>query len=152
MIEQTSQNDILRAIQENATLTIEQLAEKVSLSQTTLWRRLKELENNKVIEGRVTLLNPGKTGFSVCAFIYVNIVSHSKKNRETFEKLITKTPEIMECFSITGPHDYILKIRVRDIAAYESLLMDKILAHPSVANASSNIALRQHKSTTVLPL
>lgn len=152
MTHNNAQTELLKAIQEDATLTIEQLAERSTLSQTTLWRRMKELEAEEVIDGRVTLLNPQKTGFTVCAFIYVNIVSHSVKNRNAFEKLVTDTPEIMECFSITGAHDYILKIRVRDIADYEALLMDKILAHSAVANASSNIALREHKSTTALPL
>lgn len=143
---------LLRALQEDASLTIEQLAEKTAVSHTTLWRRLKELEEREIITGRVTKVDPQKAGFSVCAFVYVNIVSHNNKNRSAFEKLVDTTPEILECFSITGPNDYIIKIRVRDIAAYENLLMDKILAHPSVASASSNITLREHKSTTALPL
>lgn len=144
--------DLLRAVQSNAVLSLEQLAEKVSLSHTTLWRRLKELESEKVIKERATILDPQSVGFTVCAFVYVNIASHNDKTRKSFEKLVETTPEIMECFSITGPHDYLLKIRVRDIADYENLLMDKILAHASVASASSNITLREHKSTTALPL
>lgn len=144
--------DILRALQEDATLTIEQLAEKTSVSHTTLWRRMKELEAANVIRGRVTLIDPEAVGVSVCAFVYVNIVSHDSKQRRDFEKLVATTPEVMQCFSITGPHDYILNIRVSDIKAYEMLLMDKILAHPSVASASSNITLREHKFTTVLPI
>lgn len=144
--------EVLRAIQADATLTIEQLAEKTALSHTTLWRRLKELEAAGVIRSRVTILNPDAVGVTVCAFVYVNIVAHDSKHRRAFEKLVETTPEVMQCFSITGPHDYILNIRVSDIKAYESLLMDKILAHPSVASASSNITLREHKFTTTLPI
>ena len=144
--------DILRVIQRDATATLEQVAAAAGVSHTTLWRRLKELEANEVIRGRVTILDPEKTGHTVCAFVYVNIVAHDSKHRNAFEKLVDKTPEIMQCFSLTGPNDYILQIRVRDIKAYELLLMDKILSHPSVANASSNIALREHKFTTELPL
>jgi len=149
--------ELLRAIQSDATLTLEQLAQKISVSHTTpshttLWRRIRDLESQGVIAGRVTILNPPQVGFTVCAFVYVNIVSHNNKNRSAFEKLVDTTPEIMECFSITGPHDYLIKVRVKDIADYEVLLMEKILAHPSVASASSNITLRQHKSTTALPL
>lgn len=144
--------ELLRAIQEDAALTLEQLAEKISVSHSTLWRRLRELEAKEIIRSRVTILDPGKAGFTVCAFVYVNIVSHSNKNRRAFETLVKSTPEILECFSITGPHDYLLKIRVKDIAAYEFILMEKILAHEAVASASSNIALREHKSTTALPV
>ncbi len=144
--------DILRVIQRDATATLEQVAAAAGVSHTTLWRRLKELETNKVIRGRVTMLNPEETGHTVCAFVYVNIVSHETKHRAAFEKLVDATPAIMQCFSITGPNDYILTIRVRDIKAYELLLMDKILSHPSVASASSNIALREHKYTTELHL
>ena len=144
--------EILRAIQSDATLTLEELAEKTSISHTTLWRRLKELEAAGVIRNRVTVLNPEAVGMSVCAFVYVNIVAHDSKQRRAFEKLVETTPEIMQCFSITGPNDYILNIRVGDIKAYEALLMDRILAHPSVASASSNITLREHKCTTTLPI
>ncbi len=144
--------EILRAIQSDATLTLEELAEKTSISHTTLWRRLKELEAGGVIRNRVTVLNPEAVGMSVCAFVYVNIVAHDSKQRRAFEKLVETTPEIMQCFSITGPNDYILNIRVGDIKAYEALLMDRILAHPSVASASSNITLREHKFTTTLPI
>lgn len=144
--------DILDVIQNDATATLEQIASAAGVSQTTLWRRLKELEANKVIRERVTILNPEETGHTVCAFVYVNIASHDNKHRTSFEKLVDTTPEIMQCFSITGPNDYILNVRVRDIKAYEVLLMDKILSHPSVASASSNIVLREHKFTTKLEL
>jgi len=144
--------EILRAIQSDATLTLEQLAEKTAISHTTLWRRLKELEANGFIRGRVTILDPDAAGIAVCAFVYVNIVSHDSACRRAFEDLVQTTPEITQCFSITGPHDYVLNIRVKDIKAYEGLLMDKILAHGSVASASSNIALREHKFTTALPI
>ena len=144
--------DLLRLIQSDATLTLEELAEKTAVSHTTLWRRLKALESEKVIRHRVTVLDPEAVGVTVCAFVYVNINSHDSKHRLDFEKLVESTPEIMQCFSITGPHDYILNIRVVDIKAYEMLLMDKILAHPSVSSASSNIALREHKFTTALPI
>ena len=144
--------ELLRLIQNDATLTLEQLAEKTSASHTTLWRRLKSLEAANVIRNRVTILDAEAVGIAVCAFVYVNIVSHDSKHRRAFEKLVESTPEIMQCFSITGPHDYLLNIRVRNIKDYENLLMDKILAHSSVASASSNIALREHKFTTALPL
>ena len=144
--------ELLRLIQDDATLTLDELAEKTAVSHTTLWRRIKALEAEKIIRSRVTILDPEAVGVAVCAFVYVNIASHDSEQRRSFEKLVDQTPEIMQCFSLTGPHDYILNIRVKDIKAYELLLMDKILSHPSVASASSSIALREHKFTTALPI
>ena len=113
--------ELLRALQTDATLSLEQLAEKVGVSHTTLWRRLKELEAKNIIKGRTAIIDAQAVGFSVCAFAYVNILSHNTKQRTAFETLVDKTPEILECFSLTGPHDYLIKIRVKDIAAYEKI-------------------------------
>ena len=143
--------DLLRLIQSDATLTLEELAEKTAVSHTTLWRRLKALESEKVIRHRVTVLDPEAVGVTVCAFVYVNINSHDSKHRRDFEKLVDSTPEIMQCFSITGPHDYILNIRVVDIKAYEMLLMDKILAHPSVSSAACGASLTRSSAVAVRP-
>lgn len=143
---------LIRAIQADSSLSIEQLAEKISVSHTTLWRRLKELEASGVIKGRKAIIDPQAVGMTICAFAYVNIVSHSDKHRSAFERLVDSTPEIVECFLMTGPHDYFLKIRAQDMSVYEKILMETILANSSVASASSNITLSEHKSTTELPL
>ena len=147
-----SHRDILRVIQADATVTLDRLREQVSLSQSTLWRRLKELEESNVIRGRVTLLEPEEVGLSVCAFVSINLTSHIPKHRDAFEKLVDNTKQIMQCYSVTGTQDYILQIRTKDMREYESILMDTLLSHPSVATAASNISIREHKLTTILPL
>lgn len=144
--------NILRAIQADATVTLDQLGEQVAVSQSTLWRRLKELEDSDVIRSRVTILEPEEVGLSVCAFVSINLTSQLPKHRSAFEKLVDSTEQIMQCFSVTGTQDYMLQVRAKDMKEYESILMDTILSHPSVASAASNISLREHKFTTILPL
>lgn len=143
---------ILRALQQNCDLPLDQLAKTVAVSQSTLWRRIQELDAEGVILRRIALVDPRKTGLTVCAFVNINLVSQSVQHRDDFLVLVEETKEIVQCYSVTGPHDYCLIIWVRDIESYEELLMNRILSHPSVASASSNIALRQQKYTTELPI
>ena len=113
---------------------------------------MKELEASGIIGKQVMLLDPEKAGFPVCVFVFIQIKDYSSKSRANFESFVRDTPEIMECFSVTGAHDYTLIIRTRSVSEFERLLMDAILRHPSVESASSQISLRQHKYTTELPL
>lgn len=143
---------ILRAIQADASATVRELAEQLAMSPSTLWRRLNELQQVGAIRSRVALLDADKVGLPVCVFVFINLVNHEKSTLRTFEHFVNKTPEIMECFSVTGAHDYTLIIRTKNVGAFELILMDHVLAHPAVAAASSQVALRQHKYTTALPV
>ena len=143
---------VLRAIQDDADATVRELAERLGMSPSTVSRRITELEQVGAILRRVALLDPDKVGFPVCVFVFINLVDHSKETRRQFEALVTGTAEVLECFSVTGTHDYTLIIRTHSVVEFEHLLMDKILADDSVAQASSQIALRQHKYSTALPL
>ncbi len=143
---------VLRAIQEDASLTARELAEKLGMSPSTLWRRVNELEQVGAIEGRVALLNPDKVGLPVCVFVFINMVNHDKQTLTDFVRFVNDTASIMECFAVTGAHDYTLIIRAGSVGAFEQILMEQILPHASVASASSQISLRQHKYSTALPL
>jgi len=143
---------VLRAIQEDASLTARELAEKLGMSPSTLWRRVNELEQVGAIESRVALLNPDKVGLPVCVFVFINMVNHDKQTLTDFVRFVNDTASIMECFAVTGAHDYTLIIRASSVGAFEQILMEQILPHTSVASASSQISLRQHKYSTALPL
>lgn len=143
---------VLRAIQKDAAATVRELAETLNMSPSTVSRRLAELEQVGAIQRRVALLDPERVGFPVCVFVAVDLVDHSPEMRESFERLVQSTEEILECFSVTGTHDYTLILRTHSVGEFEQILMDKILANESVAQASSQIALRQHKYSTALPL
>lgn len=128
------------------------LAEKLGMSATTLWRRVNELKKSGVIREDVTLLDPDKVGYPVCVFVFVNLKDYHLDTRQAFEQFIQHAPEIMECFSVTGANDYTLIVRSRSVSDFEHFLMEKILSHPAVESASSQISLRQHKYTTAFPL
>ncbi len=143
---------VLRAVQDDAGATVRELASRLNMSPSTVSRRLAELEDVGAIQRRVALLDADMVGFPVCVFVAVNLVDHAPETRASFERLVQGTPEILECFSVTGTHDYTLIIRTHSVGEFEHILMEKILADDSVAQASSQIALRQHKYSTALPL
>lgn len=143
---------ILRALQKDANLSLKDLAETLSMSQTTVWRRINDFEKSGLIVSRVTLLDPHKVGTDVCIFVNVNVVSHDLECRRNFEDFVALSPFIVECFSVTGAHDYTLIVRTKSVEAFERFLMNTILAHKSVAAASSQIALKQHKYSTEIPI
>jgi len=153
-IDNLSETDrrILRQVQKDWSRTRQQLAEAVNLSGTTLWRRLSELTDAGTIQKRVALLDPEAVGLPICVFISVNMVNHEAGTRQAFEVFVQDTPQIMECFSITGAFDYMLIVRAETVVSFETFLMDRILGHPSVGSATSQISLRQQKYTTALPL
>lgn len=147
-----SDRRLLTLLQQDAALGRQELADAAGLSATTVWRRITELQNSGVIRKRVALLDAARIGYRVCVFVFVNMAGHDRKTREDFEQFVADSPEVMECYSVTGAHDYTLIVRCRSVESYERLLMEKILAHRSVATATSQIALREHKYTTALPL
>ena len=105
-----------------------------------------------MIARRVALVDPARAGLALCVFADVSLKDHSTENRTDFEAFVQGAPEIMECHATSGGRDYLLKIRVGDMAEYEAFLMGRLLAHAAVASASSGFALRDVKYTTALPL
>ena len=146
-----SDRKLLEALQENVSLSQLDLAEHSGLSRTSVWRRVRELEEAGVIESRVALLNPKTLGLQIHVLLSVTMVQHSDRIRASFETHVEKLPEVMECFSVSGERDYVLQIISRDMESYNEFLNTKILHHASVHSASSSFALRRVKYTTSLP-
>lgn len=143
---------ILRALQEDARISIVELADRVGLSATPCARRVKRLEEEGWIDRYVTLLNPRRLGLGVSVFLNVRLKSQSARTIAQFEQAIRERPEITECYLVTGNYDYLLHIRLPEVGAYKQFLLDHLIALPSVAETSSSIALEQTKYTTALPL
>ena len=143
---------ILRLLQSDAGATLEAIAEVANLSSASAWRRVKALEEAGVIRARAALLDPDKAGWGLCAFADVSLKDHSAENRRNFERFVEAADEVMECHSLAGARDYLLKIRAPDIAAYEAFLMERLLTHPAVASAASSFSLRELKYTTAVPV
>lgn len=143
---------ILCALQENAHISMAELGEQVGLSHTPCWRRVKRLEEEGYIAKRVTVLNPEKLGLAVSVHAYITIKKHDEQSLLAFESSVQSVPEIVECYSITGDKDYLLRLVVANVDHYEQLLKNTLVHLPNVASVNSAFALKQIKYTSALPL
>ncbi|MCY1201585.1 DNA-binding transcriptional activator DecR [compost metagenome] len=143
---------ILRLLQHDADLSAAEVAEKVELSQSPCWRRIHRMQEDGLIERKVALLNPRLLGFSITVFVNIKLSAHGRNNLTEFEEAIVGYPEVLECYTMAGGSDYLLKVVAKDIAGYERFLRDQLLQRPHVLEAHSNIAMSEVKRTTELPL
>ncbi len=143
---------ILAALQENARISNVDLASQVGISPSPCWRRVRDLEQEGVISRYVTLVDPGSVGLPVSVFIQVSLERQVETALEAFESAVLSRPEVMECYLMTGDADYLLRVVVADLAAYERFLMDHLTRVPSVASIKSSFALKQIKYRTALPV
>ena len=143
---------ILAILQEDATISHAELAERVGASSASCWRRIKALEVAGYLTKTVRLVNPERLGRGVNVLCNVRMRSHAKDSRDAFEVFVRAQPEIIETFSMSGEWDYLLRIVVADVADYNDFLMRQLLGHPSVAGASSHFALALVKYTTAIPV
>lgn len=148
----SSDHALLRALQEDLSVSQIDLAERAGMSRSSVWRRIRELEEAGLIEGKVALLNSRQLGFQIHVLLSVSMNKHSVRTRKDFEQHVQTLPEVTECFSVSGDRDYLLHIVARDMESYNDFLNTQILDHPSVHSASSSFALRRIKYTTALPL
>lgn len=143
---------ILAVIQADSSLSVAEMAEKVGLSHTPFWRRLKKLENEGVVRERVSILDPDKLGLSITVFVNIKLKEHDEDTLERFEQEVRDIPEVVECFSMSGETDYVVRALVRSIEEYERLLKRKLLHLPGVVAVNSHFALKCIKLTTQLPI
>ncbi len=143
---------ILALIQDDAALSVAEIAEKVGLSSSPCWRRIKRLEEAGVIVGRVTLLDRAKLGLGFEVYATLKLSLPTKYNLETFETAVRGWPEVIQCATITGGEDYVLRIITRDMQAFDDFLRDKILSLGLVSNVQSRIVMRTVKNSTAAPL
>ena len=134
---------ILAALQGDALLSHAELADRVGSSSASCWRRVKALEAAGILGRAVRLLDPAKVGRGVNVLCNVRMRSHAREARDAFERFVAGRPEVMDCYSMTGEWDYLLRVVVEDVAQYERFLMRTLLEHPSVATAASQFALSQ---------
>ncbi len=147
-----NERQILSVLQTDGRITNQALAERTGLSAAPCWRRVKALEESGVIRGYAALLDPRKTGLGIAAYAHIHLQSHGEDNIAQFEAAVRKTPEIMECYAVTGEADFLIKVMVPDIAAYDRFLHDFVFRLEGVGQVHSNLALREIKYTTALPL
>ena len=143
---------ILVHLQDEARMPNVDLAEKVGLSPTPCARRVKNLEVNGVISRYVTLVDQKAVGLPVSVFVNVTLERQVEQALGVFESFIADRPEVMECYLMTGDADYLLRIVVTDLDAYERFIVDHLTKVPGIANIKSSFALKQVAYKTALPV
>lgn len=142
---------ILRELQKDATIAIADLAQLVGLSQTPCWKRIKRLTDAGIVTGRVALLDRDKLDLGLVVFVSVRTNRHDQDWLDAFASAASAMPEVVEFYRLSGDTDYLLKVVVRDIAAYDGFYKKLIAAVP-LSDVSSAFAMEQIKSTTALPI
>src|SRR5690606_13353566 len=137
--------------QEDSTLAVADIAKKVGLSTTPCWRRIQKLEEEGVIKRRVAILDPVKVNARVNVFVAIRTNSHSHEWLKRFSEVVQEFPEVVEFYRVSGEIDYLLRVVVPDIAAYD-VFYKKLISKIEIRDVSSSFAMEQIKYTTELPL
>jgi Lrp/AsnC family transcriptional regulator len=142
---------IIAELMRDATMPISQIADKVGLSQTPCWKRIQKLEAAGVLTGRVALANPDKLGLGLTVFVGIEVPDHSPEWREAFGRAVDGMPEIMEVYRMAGELDYLLRVSVSDMSAFDTLYKRLTDALP-IKNVTSHFAMERMKFTTAYPV
>ena len=142
---------ILAVVQQDASLSVAEIGQRVGLSSTPCWKRLQKLEAEGVITRRVAIINPDKVGLSITVFVSIETGDHSQDWLKKFADVVGAMPEVMEFYRMAGDVDYMLRVVVADIAGYDSFYK-KLIATVPLKNVTSRFAMERIKSTTALPL
>lgn len=143
---------LLKEIQRDTSRSLAELSEVVGMAQSTVWRKLQEFEAAGAIRGRVALLDPKAMGCNLTVLASVSLENHSEDNVTGFAQLVRALPEVVECHAVSGEADYMLKVRVEDVEAYERFMTTRLLRSPFVRAVQSSFVLKEIKATTELPI
>jgi len=147
---------ILRALQTDGRMTYDVLATQVKLSPSATLRRVKRLEEAKIISSYVALIDPERVGLGLTAYLNVRLEKHSEVHKrnpmDLFKASVQTWPEVVECAALTGEMDYLLRVVVEDMAHYSRFIMDTLLKHPSVEDCKTSFVLDRVKNTTAMPV
>jgi Lrp/AsnC family leucine-responsive transcriptional regulator len=143
---------LLRLLQRNARITNSDLAKAVRLSPSACLRRVRSLEQRGYVRGYVTMLSAERLGLGASVFIQVSLEKKDEATLQSFERAVLRRPEVMECYLMTGDSDYLLRVVVPDVAAFERFLLEHLTTIRGIASIKSSFSLKQVKYTTALPL
>ncbi|WP_339851378.1 Lrp/AsnC family transcriptional regulator [Roseovarius nubinhibens] len=143
---------ILRVLQSEGNLNAAELAKRVGLSQSPVWRRLSRMEEEGIIQDRVVVLDPKKLGYETVVFVRIKLSEHGRKSLEDFAAQASKIPEVQVVQLLLGDIDFRLRIIVRDLEHYHQLMNNKLVMLPGVQEIQSSVLLHEYKSTRALPL
>ncbi|WP_299657813.1 Lrp/AsnC family transcriptional regulator [uncultured Tateyamaria sp.] len=142
---------ILRELQQDASISLDQLGERVALSRNACWRRVRALEEAGVIKGRVALIDPGAVGLGLMVFMQIRTHSHDPDWQAKFSRATRTIPGILSVYRMTGDLDYLIRARVADMAGYDALYQ-QLIAQVPIADVSASFVMEEIKDSTALPL
>ncbi|MGL6261681.1 Lrp/AsnC family transcriptional regulator [Vibrio sp. WXL103] len=148
----TTDRKILKLLQHDATLSLNELAEAVNLTTTPCWKRLKKLEESGVIGKRVALLDPEKVELAFTAFVMVKTSNHSHQWYQDFVTTVKDFAEVMEFYRMAGEYDYMMKVQVRDMKCFDAFYKKLVNSVEGISNVTSTFAMEPLKYTTALPI
>jgi Lrp/AsnC family transcriptional regulator, leucine-responsive regulatory protein len=143
---------ILRTLQENGRASNVELSEQANLSPPQCYRRVRRLETAGIIRGYSAQVEPASVGLGVIAFVSINIDREQFKQVRTLEKAIRRFPEILECYTISGDFDYLLKVAAADLKSLSTFLTDRLMQVPGVSGVRSMVCLEEIKPASGLPI
>jgi Lrp/AsnC family transcriptional regulator len=142
---------ILRALQSDATLSVDDISTAVNLSRNACWRRIKVMEQTGVITGRVALVDPASVGVPLTAMVLIRTNAHDAGWLKQFQATLQSFPEIVGAYRMTGDLDYVLRVRVADVPAYDAFYK-RLTSQISVSDISASFVMEELKETTAVPL
>lgn len=142
---------ILRLLQADATLPVAEIAHRVGLTQTPCWKRIRKLEAQGILRARVALVDPAAVGAGVTVFMAVRVREHSAEWLDRFARAVDDMPEVVEFYRMSGEVDYLLRVVVPDIAAYDAFYK-RLIARVPLGDVTSSFAMERIKYTTELPI
>jgi len=151
MLDKTDRK-LLALLQQDCTLSLIELAEAVNLTSTPCWKRIKKLEEEGVILGKVALLDAEKLGLTLNAFVRIKTQQHSSQWYQNFVEQIESFPEVLSFYRMAGEYDYLMQVQVADMKSYDNFYKKLVSAVPGLLDVTSNFAMERIKSTTHLPL
>jgi DNA-binding Lrp family transcriptional regulator len=143
---------ILVELQQNGRLSNQELAERIGMSPAACWRRVKALQDSGVIRNYAAIVDPARVNMGQCVFAHVRLERHTEEFTENFVAMVRERPEVLECYAVTGDFDYILRIVETDVSSYDEFLRSFLFKLPGIAQVQSNLALREVKFDTALPV
>ncbi|MBV5299181.1 MAG: Lrp/AsnC family transcriptional regulator [Rhodoferax sp.] len=143
---------LLVALQNDGRATVGELAERVSLSQSPCWRRVKNLEEAGLIEGYHARLSRQRLGYGVTGFVQLQMENHTPEAADAFEREVVALPQVLSCHNLSGRYDYQLEVVARDLESFADYLRNRIRALPGVREISTSFSLKEVKRSLVLPV
>jgi Lrp/AsnC family transcriptional regulator len=143
---------LLRTLQTEPLLSVAELGERIGLSHTPCWRRLKRLESDGFIKGRTVVLNADALGLNITVFCSIRLSKHDKSSMEAFENAARAHPNILQCYTVSGEQDYMLRVVTGSVKEYEILMKNDLLSLPFIGQMNSSFAMSEIKNTSELPI